>query len=185
MNNIAKKAIEHYYIDAKHSYYLEKCHQNLDFAGGIESSLKDIDSNISEQSPQLIWPSKDWLIDYDEFTENSFNASFLTRLKISKLAPLFYVQHEFSVLNRVHPRIEPTLDGYSGMPYTMDQYNFQEKISKFLKEKDYIQLTYSEMYEVIPELSFPKNVTIFGSQVTVEYALFHDLLDLCPEDAES
>jgi hypothetical protein len=185
MNNTAKKAIEHYYINANYSYYLEKCNQNLDFIDGIESSLKDIDSNISEQSPQSIWPSKDWLIDYGEFSENSFNASFLTRLKISKLAPLFYVQHEFSVLNRVNSRIEPTLDGYSGMPYTMDQYNFQEKISKILEEKNYIKLTYSEMCEVITELSFSENVTIFGPQVTVEYALFHDLLDLCPEDTES
>ncbi len=41
-------------------------------------------------------------------------------------------------------------------------------------------MSYAEIIEVIPELKFPKEVTIFGSQVTVEYAIFHDLLGLCP-----
>jgi hypothetical protein len=30
-------------------------------------------------------------------------------------------------------------------------------------------------------LHFGEDVKIFGSQVTVEYAVFHDILEICPE----
>lgn len=182
MNNVTKQAIERIYAHADHSFYLEGCQKDLELFDNIESSLKVKNLDVSELTPQFIWPSKEWLIDFSEFAENDFRASFTSRLKISKLAPIFYIQHEFSVINKVPAKIEPSLDGYSGMPYIMLQYEFQEDISKTLEKNDYLRLKYSEIYEVIPELSFPQGVTIFGPQVTVEYALFHDLLDLCPDN---
>jgi hypothetical protein len=186
MNEIVKEAVASVYNHTDRVHYLEKCQLDLNF---IDTDIKNLFISdekpiISDCSNQKIWPSKEWLFDFSEFVENGFKASFTTILKVSKIASLFYVQHEFSVLNKVVEKIEPTLDGYSGMPYIMAQYDLHENLSRILKEKNFVELRYSEIYEVLPNLRFPEDVTIFGPQVTVEYALFHDLLDLCPNDDE-
>jgi hypothetical protein len=182
VNELVKQAIEKIYRHADHVFYLEKCQKDLQFSEIENLNSIDNNLNISERNIQKVWPSKEWFFDFGEFIEDNFNASFNTVLKVSKVVPVFYIQHEFSVANRISKRIEPTLDGYSGMPYIMAQYDFHEKVSEILTKNNYVELKSSEIHEVLPNLNFPEGVTIFGPQVTVEYALFHDLLDLCPDD---
>jgi hypothetical protein len=182
MKDLVKKAVERIYDHRDYQFYLEKCQRKIDFFDVENLSLLDENVVVSEASNQEMWPSKEWSFNFGEFKKNDFEASFNTILKVSKIASVFYIQHEFSVINKVDFKIEPTLDGYSGMSYTMAQYNLHENLSKVFKDNDYIELSYSDIYEVLPNLNFPDGVSIFGSQVTVEYALFHDLLDLCPED---
>ena len=69
----------------------------------------------------------------------------------------------------------------SGEPYIKEQYDFYDRISKSLVSIGYSEISYAELTEVVYGVSFPEGVKIFGPQVTVEYALFHDLLELCPE----
>ncbi|CAI8708686.1 MULTISPECIES: hypothetical protein [Bacillus] len=54
-------------------------------------------------------------------------------------------------------------------------------INKTLKLGGYTDLSYAEINEVVEGVQFPEGVTLFGPQVTVEYALFHDVLDICPD----
>ncbi|PGZ09121.1 hypothetical protein COE47_33070, partial [Bacillus thuringiensis] len=65
--------------------------------------------------------------------------------------------------------------------YTIQQLEFDLQVIQSLTSKNYTQLSYAEVNEVVMDLTFPEGVTIFGPQVTVEYAMFHDVLDLCPE----
>ncbi|MEH7190132.1 hypothetical protein [Bacillus toyonensis] len=74
-----------------------------------------------------------------------------------------------------------TLDGYDTQAYTIQQLEFDSQVIQSLTSKNYTQLSYAEVNEVVMDLTFPEGVTIFGPQVTVEYAMFHDVLDLCPE----
>jgi len=75
----------------------------------------------------------------------------------------------------------PTLDGSSPRPLIMQQADLDNHIAAALEGAGFSRLSYAEFNEVVCSLSFPSNVTIFGPQVTVEYALFHDLLGLCAD----
>ncbi len=97
------------------------------------------------------------------------------------MAPVFYLQHEFSVDCPGDTSLMSTLDGYDTQPYTSQQLEFDQQVIQSLTSKNYTQLSYAEVNEVVMNLKFPEGVTIFGPQVTVEYAMFHDVLDLCPE----
>ncbi|QPD83355.1 hypothetical protein K3G18_03615 [Bacillus subtilis] len=62
----------------------------------------------------------------------------------------------------------------------MSQQKLDTKLNQILKEMGYNPLDYQEINEVICDLDI-KTAPLFGPQVTVELALFHDLLELCPE----
>ena len=179
MNNLVEQTIKRIYKNRDQEFYLMRCSHKLILPDNFYLLLRNSNLSIIDFNQERITPAKSWFIEFEQFNHGEFNASFTTKLLISKLAPLFYIQHEFEVENRIKKRIEPILDGYSGMPYIIAQYNFHEQISEVLRQGGYTELTYAEMYEVVCGLSFPEEVTIFGPQVTVEYALFHDLLDLC------
>lgn len=181
MNDLVGQTIELIYKNRNQELYLMKCTQELILPDNFYLLLKDPELSIIDSNQEKISPGKSWFVEFEQFNHGEFNASFTTKLLISKLAPLFYIQHEFEVKNKVEKRIEPILGGYSGMPYIIAQYDFHKQISEVLSKGGYTELTYAEMYEVVCGLSFPEEVTIYGSQVTVEYALFHDLLDLCSE----
>ncbi|PEJ30943.1 hypothetical protein [Bacillus pseudomycoides] len=74
-----------------------------------------------------------------------------------------------------------TLDGYDVQPYTFQQPELDQMINKTLRQVGYTDLSYAEINEVVEGVQFPEGVTLFGSQLTVEYALFHDVLDICPD----
>jgi hypothetical protein len=76
----------------------------------------------------------------------------------------------------------PVLRGYSDMGFIKQQYDFHTQASEILTKHGYIELKTTQMDEVICDLSFPEGIVIFGPQVTVRYALFHDLLELCSEE---
>ncbi|AMA54655.1 hypothetical protein AN935_03575 [Bacillus inaquosorum] len=62
----------------------------------------------------------------------------------------------------------------------MPQQEFDAKVNQTLKQMGYNALDYQEMNEIICDLDI-KTEPLFGPQITVELALFHDLLELCPE----
>lgn len=77
--------------------------------------------------------------------------------------------------------LSPTLDGFDIQPYTKTQAEIELIIQKVFSREGYEKLSYSQMNEVLPEIYFGEDVKLFGSQVTVEYAVFHDVLEICPE----
>jgi hypothetical protein len=128
-----------------------------------------------------VWPSCKWTFDQGYVTKGEFRVHYSSLLMVSKLAPLYYLQHEFQVDNKDDDMLSPTLDGFDIQPYTIRQAEVESIIQEVFSKQGYEKLSYSQMNEVLPELHFGEDVKIFGSQVTVEYAVFHDILEICPE----
>lgn len=53
-----------------------------------------------------------------------------------------------------------------------------------LAAKGFKRLSYAERDEVIPEVEMPRN-KLFGSQMTVEYAVFKDIWSLCKTEEKT
>lgn len=179
MKEIVKATIDRIYTEKDYEYYLSQCKKELlldnAFSKLLEcySALDHIQLNVN--------PSYKWYFQLERVTKGEFNASFNTTLLISKVAPVFYVQHEFEVENKDVTGVAPVLDGFGGQPYSKAQFELHSQINENLTSQGYVELNIDEINEVVPNLSFKDGVSIFGSQVTVEYALFHDILELCPE----
>ena len=107
-----------------------------------------------------------------------FEVTYTIVLEISKIASLFYVQHEFRVTNKHNNAIEPVLEGFGGQPYTKNQLEIHNKIASILEKNGYEELFYSDMIEVFLGLEELSEFNIFGNQATVENVLFHDIYDL-------
>lgn len=180
MNDSLKEIIDKIYFNKEYEYLKDKCKVEIHLPKEIEFTAKLLNLNIIEYLGEVI-PAKKWTFKYPEVIKGEFEASFSTTLLISKIAPFYYMQHEFEVENKDENKLAPTLDGFDGQPYIRSQYVFQEQVNEVLGNKRYFKLSYAEITEVISELSFSEGVTIFGSQVTVEHAIFHDLLGLCNE----
>ncbi len=70
------------------------------------------------------------------------------------------------------------LDGFGDQAYTKNQFLFEENVVSFMRQKGYTRLKYSELEEVIPTVEMPAD-SIFGTQMTVENAIFKDVWDIC------
>lgn len=111
------------------------------------------------------------------FAKNDFKIRYTTVLSISKIVDMYYLQHEFEVDNPDPDSIEPFPCGFGDVPYCKLQYALEEAVCGFLSEKGFKRLSYAEREEVIPEVEMPQN-EIFGTQMTVEYAVFKDMWGL-------
>ena len=181
MNEMVEKVIEKYYRNRQTVDYLAKCKESIIIPTALEVFAEENRVEIIDTNGEEIWPSSKLIFEYEKYTKGEFEVVYSSTLLISKLAPVIYLQHEFEVENKDPNGISPTLDGFDAQPYTKKQQELDELIKNLFSENGYIALSYGELNEVIPSLSFNPQVTFFGAQVTVEHALFFDLLDLCPE----
>jgi hypothetical protein len=157
-------------------FFYSKVNQPIFLPQEIYNCITDIKAKISEQNYGThLWPSQVWYIDFTEKSKGNFKVRYRTKLMISKLAPVFHLQHEFDIDNLDDDTTSPTLDGFGGQPYTKDQIRLHELTKYKLEESGYIELLLREMDEVILGLTFKDGITIFGPQVTVEHAIFRDL----------
>ncbi len=89
------------------------------------------------------------------------------------------VVNEFEVDNIDPNNMSPTLNGFDVQSYCNQQYFLEVEVDNWLTQLGYEKLDYGEINEVICNLRFKEEKPLFGSQVTVEYALFFDLLEVC------
>ena len=83
---------------------------------------------------------------------------YTSTLMISKLAPIYYIQHEFEVDHVDPSNMSPILDGFDVQPYCKQQYFLEVEVDNWL-----IQLGYAEINEVICNLRFKEEKPLFGS----------------------
>ena len=129
-------------------------------------------------------PSRYWRVDFQDYKNGELEISYDTEFQISKVAPLFYIQHEFSVDHKNKNRVDPSLDGFCGSAYTKEQFELDDKIRTILIKKGYHELSLFDMDEAVEGFKMPEGVTIFGHNVTVELLLFVDILNICPDESE-
>lgn len=181
MKAVVQQIIDQYYLQKNVSDYLDKCRNKNCVPVEIKNYAKQHDITICDINEEEIWPSVTVDFTYPSYIRGELEVQYSSTLKISKLAPVFYVEHAFQVENKDPNRINPTLEGFDSQPYTKQQLKLESQVKNVFQERGFQQLSYSEMNEVISDLQFPEDVTLFGPQVTVEYALFFDLLELCPD----
>lgn len=166
------------YKKKDYDYFIEKCRTTPEFYSDILRLAKQF-CKRTEFYSQGDDPTAEFDFIYNGFSQNDFNVEYKTILKISKTADLFYIQHEFEIENTDPHRMSPVLDGYGGQAYTLSQFELEEVISAFLTENSLQKIGYRELEEVVTDLEMPNGIDIFGSQMTVENALFRDLYGIC------
>lgn len=183
MKQIVADAIRFYYEENNDAVYLVRCKESLDVADVVATTAAEFSQEVSlPDSYWSFWPAYKVRVGFPTCSRGLFEAEFATEIFVSKLVRVFHVRHLFSVENQHERRIAPALDGYGNTGYIMSQFDMHEVVRERLAAHHYTELDLADMDEVIPSLSFPPDVTIFGRQVRVEFALFHDLLGLCPDE---
>lgn len=173
-----KSVIEKIYINGEKIFFINGCNKSLDFVDELTETFKGQYSRIQVSDDKSL-PAKDIYFFFDDFTKGEFKVSYSSVLCISKICKVFYLQHEFAVDNLDVDRMDLVLDGFGDQAYTKNQFLFDENIVSFMQKKGYARLKYSELEEVIPAVEMPKDL-IFGTQMTVENAIFRDTWKLCP-----
>jgi hypothetical protein len=182
VKDIIADAVRFYYEEGNDEIYVQRCREALDVADVVGTTAAEFAEDVYVPNEDAFWPAHEVWPLFGTFTRGVFEAEFQSQVYISKLARLFHVSHAFSVKNCHEQRVAPTLDGYGNTGYVMRQFDMHETLRQRLTERDYAELDLADMDEIVPGLSFPGGVTIFGRQVSVRYALFHDLRGLCSQD---
>ncbi len=178
MVDIVSKTIDYFYKQKNYNAFKECCKNPLNLFLELQQYIDRNGLNSSGGPDNKYYPARDWHIHFNDYKKGEFEISYTTVLNISKLAPLYYVQHEFSVKDKDDDRMTPVLDGFSNHPYTKKQFVLHDKISSVLNKKGYHELEYVDISEAVEGFKMPEGVTIFGPNVTVEDLLFADLFDV-------
>lgn len=181
MNNLVREVVESFYHQEDKLGYLLKCQRTIEIPIELTIFLNNNNIKLQPHSTGDVWPSCKWTFGHEDYCKGEFRVSYSSLLMVSKLAPLYYLHHEFQVNNKDEQKMSPTLDGFDEQPYTWTQAELESIIKESFKELGYEQLSYKEMNEVLQGIRFGDDVDLFGPQVTVEYALFHDVLEICPD----
>lgn len=177
MIKIVKEVIDRVYIRKDYKYFKAKCHMSINVPQEFYSCLAEKSVSFQEVFEENS-PAKRWYVEFKDVKVGDFEAHYSSELRLSKILPVYYIEHSFEVKNLDPEKMTPILDGFDGQPYTKGQYAFEEGISKILAKVGYTRLYYNDMTEVILELSHKDNDSIFGRQFTVETALFRDIFEL-------
>lgn len=177
LNELIRKVINQIYLREDYEFFRKKCLETITLPAGFDDLLrkssKVIRINLGNSNP-----SEEWHIHFGKVIKGEFSVSYRTGIKVSKIVPAFYIQHEFEVSNKDEERMGPILDGFSNEAYCKRQYELHEKINQCLVNSGYLELSYAEMSEVICDVKIPEDRRIFGSQLTVETAIFRDIYEL-------
>lgn len=179
MNPVIEEVLNRYYRQGDELGYLVVCSSPLRLPPEITNRLPFVtwlDHNLGE-----VFPSCKWTLDLGEVRNGEFAVHYSSVLMVSKIAPVYYVHHEFQVQNRDTEAMSPTLDGFDTQPYTKKQFTVDSVIQQAFDKMGYQKLSIQQMNEVVTWLEFKEEMALFGEQVTLEYALFHDIFDRCPE----
>src|SRR5699024_7668134 len=180
MNDLINYTIDKYYIKKDTLDYFTKCKRPQLLSQHIESFIANNDIVLTNIYFNNIWPSDKFIMEYPDYKYGEFEISYYSHLLISRIAPVYYLEHGFEVNSKDPAQTIPSLDGYDVQPYTKIQQEIETLITENLN--NFIKLTTADLNEVLCNIDstlFGPN--LFDRQFTVEQALFHDVLALCPE----
>lgn len=181
MINIVKSAIERIYIKGDYDFFRRKCNIEMDMPKQIEEHIlsnKYKLEDISEGNKV----SKTWFINMGDYTKGEFSVTYIAKLQVSKITPIYYMQNGFSVVNMDEDCLEERLIGYDiSDSYCKKQMGLLEIIESTYSEMRYKQIYYSDMREVPKGINldeWDKNISL---QPKVEVLLFNDPYKICLE----
>ena len=168
MQNDIKKAIEDIYINENTELFISKCRDTVDFLDELLKKIKTKSENV-EKFFDSNEPSSEGEIEY------------VSLLQINKIVKYFYLQDEFSIDSPDPDGMDSYLAGFRNEPYSKKQFDVDETICNYLKEKGYSRLYINDMDEVYPGIKKFKGREE-TNQMTVGNALFMDMWELCNSD---
>jgi hypothetical protein len=181
MLEFVSQAIDRFYRKSDHNSFKACCEKQLQLFDELRSYIELHELRLIEGGDKN-FVSRDWYIHFEDYKQGEFEISYTTIIKVSKVAPLFYVLHKFAIENKDEDKMTPILRNADNQPYTKKQYALHDKISAVLAQKGYTELSYADMEETVEGFKMPEGVTIFGHNVTVELLLFEDLYDICGDE---
>ncbi|MEI5907556.1 hypothetical protein WAK64_10855 [Bacillus spongiae] len=125
MNTAIQKAIEKYYMEKEASDYLTKCKRKTLLPEEVNAFVTENNITIEVYNNKGVWPSTEIFFEFEGYTKREFSVTYTSKLLVSKVAPLFYLQHEFIIDNKDINRIVPMLDGDSAQAYTKKQLDLE------------------------------------------------------------
>jgi hypothetical protein len=180
MLDIITKAINKFYKEKDYTSFKELCMKQLPLFEKLKKYIDKCGFRSEATFDCTVYPSKRWDIHFDDYKNGELEITYKTILKVSKVAPLYYVQHEFSIKNKDANGLDPYLEGFDNGTCIKQQFDLNEEIDAILNKKGYTRLEYRNMIEAVPGFKMPKtHVEKLGHNVTVEHLLFMDLFDIC------
>jgi hypothetical protein len=177
MLDIVEKSIDRFYLQKDYTAFKKLCEQSFPLFEEIKKYVNRKKLTLSEGEDYKDSPSRCWAIHFDDYKKGDFEVAYKTILKVSKVAPLYYVQHEFAIKHNNKDCTVPVLYGV-GL-HTKKQFALLHEIFGSLKKKGYCGLELSDMNEVVEGIDVPEGVKFFRSNITVDHLLFIDILNIC------
>lgn len=126
-------------------------------------------------------PSLEIRIIVNKCTFSEGEVEYFSLLQINKIVKYFYLQDEFFIANPDPDGMDLYFDGFRNEPYSKKQFDVDETICNYLKEKGYSRLFINDMDEIYPGIKKFKDREE-TNQMTVNNALFMDMWNLCNDD---
>lgn len=177
MNKLVRSYIQRIYEKKDYDYFVQRSSIVPEYYTDLINLAEPLCVKLTAYNAEDD-PAMELNLYFDKFIKGEFHVEYKTLLKISKVAELFVLQHEFCVENKDTNKISPVLDGFGEEAYTTLQAVAEKVLIAFLEKQGLIKLRMAEMDEVIYDISLPEK-SIFGPQMTIENALFRDLYGIC------
>lgn len=152
--------IKRVYVDKDFKFFIDKCNNEISFLSEIINITKLLHNRCKVSNKNIASLEISFLC--DEYKDNIMCINFKTILRISKIANVYFLTHEFELNNPVDDKVAPTLFG-TGSEYIREQFDLEDRIVRLLRKENYKRIkTYYELDEIISE------------NLTLEKALFQD-----------
>ena len=181
MNPIVENAINALYGVPDRRAIEAACQVELPIVGELLSRLKQENFVEIGAYPRQRGASVAITVTLQDWFDGAFVAQFRTRIRVSRLAAVFHVEHAFSVQNR-HPQpVAPSLDGFGDGGYILPQLDLHRIVKSRLEDAGYTELSLWDMDSPVAMLlGTPAQTT--NTIPTVRLALFEDLLDVLSDE---
>jgi predicted solute-binding protein len=176
MKQNIREIIDRMYFKGDIEFFVASCLKCLKISNDIKKILSGFDVRLREVENVS---NKRIYLAYEPYIRDNFNLLYSTTILISKIMPLYSIQHGFEIDNIDEDRVSGILNGTNGQPYSKTQYKLHGKLKSLLDAAGFSELSYDEINEAVYSVDSPEGVIIYGHQLTFEQAFFNDLFDLC------
>ncbi len=174
MDKIIKETISKIYIEKDYEFYKSVYKKEISYLSYLIKVTKNFYKEFKVFNLDNSLEIRIHFINY--YRENNFSVQYVTKLQVSKICDIYYIQHEFNIDNLDPNRIELKLNGFDNQTYTIDQYELESKIIDILSSNNLKQIQFIDLKQII-NLNETENLLI-EKQITLEDLLFKNIYNI-------
>lgn len=174
MNKIIKETISKIYVEKDYEFYKMVYKKEIDYLNYLIEVTKPYYKEFEIFNLDNSFQIQVNFINY--YKENNFNVQYVTKLYMSKICNIYYIQHEFNIDNLDPNRTELKLNGFDNQTYTIEQYNLESKVVDILSKNNLKQLQFIDLKQII-NLNKTEGLLI-EKQITLEDLLFKNIYNI-------